>query len=321
MSAIGKSLVALLLVVPLLKADDDAPALFQNREHFINAIATNLQVDCVATPTELTGNHDVVMTLTIRGATNPHRIRRPQLADRVAWKALFQQITNGDDAPAQPGDPAVSFTYRLRPRTTGPVTIPAIQLDYFTPSAAAGRQIRTKYTEPIPLIVRAEPAPPRPEPELENVLVSRTPFVPSEPTRLHWIALLVGLIVLLMSWVLLWRWQHPEGVRLARHRRNRAMRRLLDALDHAGPTPAVATSKAVRGYLVERHGLDVTATVPSEMVANLQSRLAPKRVAELMQLLTLCDAARFDGTIPSSVAESLPATARQMVLAWEEHPE
>jgi hypothetical protein len=277
---------------------DDAPAIYQTNEHFTNALANSLTITLECTPNTLRDDEFTTLRLTLRGMSNPTRVRRLPLGERSEWVALFRSISDG---ATQLGDQEVAFEYRLQPRTHGRLELPTIQLDYFSP---ASQQLHTKYTDSLPIIVspsQLDATPPTPRPAV----------VVSEPSVLQWLMMLASVVVGTGGYVLAWRWRNPDGVRLANLRRNRAVRRVWRALDVAEPN----ISLILREYLIERYLLAATATVPSEIAACLRATtLSEARLDEVVAILEACDESRFS---LQHEQRELAKAVRELVMNWE----
>jgi hypothetical protein len=325
MSATGKLAFAILvLFCAPASADDDAPAIHQAKPNFHNAMTNgNLAVSWTAMPTEFAFDSDTQLTLTVSGATNPHRVRRPDLANHPAFKTLFRQIANADDSPANREAKSVTFTWMLRPRTSGKMTLPEMPyLFYHTPSGT----IREKYLDKIELSVRpAATTSPTVRP-LEapdrffslNFDEARLQQPISAPRFWHWLVLVCGLPILGTLVVIAWRHFNPEGVRLARLRQNLAIRDALDGLDRAkrSAEPIEHTQRVIETYLLERHGQRLKPTVPSELEAMLANAdVRPDRVETAISLLRQCEAARFGTNAPD--ANTLLQRIREFILSEE----
>ncbi|QEL19120.1 BatD family protein [Limnoglobus roseus] len=304
-------------------ADEDAPAIHQARPNFYNAVGgRNLKVTWSAEPTTLSVDSELTLTLTVSGAVNPQRVRRPDLAAMPAFKSRFQQITAGTDPPVEKTSPRVTFTYRLRPRDESVRDVPELQYDYY--STATGKP-ETRYLDAIPLQVTAaavvlpSPLPLDGPPRLfrlpsEAALQSRTKH---DPNWWHWRGLLVAMILAVAGGVAIWRLRNPNGRRFARVRRHRAVRNALDTMDRASESlePLALVSSALRRYFWERHGLPTVAS-PGELETAFRAAAIPaERIAPAVELLRKIDAARFGGD--SDNALSLIALARELVLTWE----
>ena len=122
-------------------------------------------------------------------------------------------------------------------------------------------------------------------------------------------------------WIFVWRHRNPDGVRLAKLRRNRAVRAALDGLDRAGrsPEPVAAASRVFRDYLAARFGAAAPSPTPGDIArAMTEAQLPAGRIAEAVQLVRDCDASRFAGESPGG-AFPIPRV-RRLILAWEEQP-
>jgi hypothetical protein len=302
-------------------AAEDAPAIYQSAPNFYNAVAgPGFAVTWAATPTDVTVDGGVTLTLTIAGVANPHRVRRPDLGSFPTFKARFRQITNGPDGS---DTNRVTFAYRLYPREAGETAVPEIPFGYYSP---ASQKLATKYLDEIPLKVRpremsaAAPVPlEAPErffqiPSEDDLLKPR----PAPPDWRHWLGLVAALSVIGVVWVAVWKRAYPDGTRLAALRRNRAVRRALDGLASAGRSadPPARAAAVLRNYLVERFGLPAGPAVPSDVEAAMRAGNVPEeRVVAVVELLRKCDAARFGG--PTDGGMSVVGQARELVLRWE----
>lgn len=332
MCATGKRMFLLfVLLSSFASAQDepdanDAPAIFQNREHFYNAISTgNLTVTWSATPKEIAADGELSLTLTVANAQNPQRIRRPNLRSIPAFVERFREIV---DVPDEMPNTVANFRYRLRPRRSGEIEIPGLRFDYFHPNTPEGREISTKYAIAISVMVReavipVSPAVPRPAaPDRFLVWPSgiseRTSFS-SGPSALAWLAAIAAIAILTVGWVRLWRVRNPDGVRLANLRRNRAARLALDGLARAGraPEPAALVAKHLRDFLADRHDFHNLGTVPMDIERELRTAKVPEaKIANAVKLFRACDEARFGLRIGD--AARLVTTAQNIILNWEE---
>ncbi len=332
MCATGKRMFLLfVLLSSFASAQDepdanDAPAIFQNREHFYNAISTgNLTVTWSATPKEIAADGELSLALTVANAQNPQRIRRPNLRSIPAFVERFREIV---DVPDEMPNTVANFRYRLRPRRSGEIEIPGLRFDYFHPNSPEGREISTKYAIAISVMVRGavipvSPAVPRPAaPDRFLVWPSgiseRTSFS-SGPSALAWLTAIAAIAILTAGWVRLWRVRNPDGVRLANLRRNRAVRLALDGLARAGraPEPAALVAKHLRDFLADRHDFHNLGTVPMDIERELRTAKVPEaKIANAVKLFRACDEARFGLRIGD--AARLVTTAQNIILNWEE---
>ncbi len=297
----------------------DAPAIHQSHPNFSNAIAgPGFDVSWTATPLEL--STDGVITLTIRfvGVANPDRVRRPDLASRPPFKANFREILNGTDVP--PDAMSATFTYRLRPRNEAVRGIPELEVAYYRP----GSGVSTKYCDEIPLTIKPAanaPAAVRPldAPERFFALPDPNRATARQPAWFDWIGLIAILSVAPTVWIFIWRKRNPDGLRLAKLRRNRAVRAALDGLDRAGrsPEPVAAAVRVFHVYLAARFGAAAPSPTPGDIArAMAEVELPAGRIAEAVQLVRDCDASRFAGEA-NPEAFSVPRV-RRLILAWEE---
>lgn len=329
MCATGNCILLLfVLVSSVASAQDepeanDAPAIFQNREHFYNAISTgNFTITWSATPKEIAADGELILTLSVANAQNPQRIRKPNLRSIPAFAERFREIV---DVPDEMPNTVANFRYRLRPRRSGEIEIPGLRFDYFHPNAPEGREVNTKYATAISVTVREAVAavpPARPRPAApERFLVWPSDVSPSFPFRGvgAWLIAIAGIAILTVGWVRLWRVRNPDGVRLANLRRNRAVRLALDGLTRAErtPEPAALVAKHLRDFLADRHDFHNLGTVPMDIERELRTTTVPDaKIASVVKLFRACDEARFGYRADN--AQSLVATARGIILNWEE---
>ena len=82
-------------------------------------------------------DEEVVATLTVRNATNPRDVTRPDLKAVPKFNKLFTIIDRPDPRPAADAR-EVKFTYRLRPRDLAVKEVPSFAFHYYNPTAAVG---------------------------------------------------------------------------------------------------------------------------------------------------------------------------------------
>lgn len=319
------SAVALLVLFSPARAQDphpdDAPPLLQPTEHFYNALGRSVSVEWSADKTTVPAGGDIAVSLVVRGATNPHRVRKPALRDLPKFKVF--EVLDAADPPAEKGAKEVRFDYVLRPRSAGVTEIPELQFNYANLAAPEGKQIRTTYAKKLPIRVTSPaptvtaPAGPLEAPERFFHLADDY-REPTEPGWPGWVGLVFAVPLGVVGWVFFWRLMNPDGVRLAKLRRNRAVARALDALRQAAksPDPAANAAAAVRVYLIGRWGMPPDATVPTEIAEALKATDVPaERAAAAVEFFRKCDAARFapKGDDRASLVED----ARGMILNWE----
>lgn len=261
--------------------------------------------------TSLREDESLTATLTITGASNPDEIVRPDIAKIRAFADRFQIEGVSGTSPV--------FVYKLRPRNAQVNRLPSLDFFYdsgvkvgdpFKNARAAGfdlviTPVEKPAAQPTPLI-----APERLfKLETGSRVLEREPFVAG---WFSWVALFLLGILAASVWYALWRRAYPDGARLAKLRRNRAMRRAMDALARADSPERVAS--AVVGYVRSRCPLPAGCETPSDVRAALHAAgITGADAAE--SFLRRCDAARF---APSSDnAMSLAAEARALLATLE----
>lgn len=323
MSATGNLLLFALVAAP--PSVEDLTAVERQTEHFYNAVATKkVEVAWSADPATVPRDGEVMLTLTVRNAANPHELTRPNLAAMDAVTKLFQVIDRVDP-PAARDAKEVRFTYTLRPREVGAAVVPALKYVYYRSDFADGDRFQTTYakaltvtvTPPAPKVSPASPAVPLEAPE-EFFKLAEDSHRFRVPGRFGWLLPVAAIPVVVAGWVIVWRWVFPDAARLAKLRRNRAVRRALDQLRSAreSPDPAGGAAGAFRRYLVGRYGVPSTAQTPSEIAAALEELGEPtERVNDAAAFLRSCDATRFAD--PGDNGVSVAAQAEALILAWE----
>lgn len=318
MYATGSRALLVLLIASSCSAAD-APAILQSTPNFSNAIAgPGFDVTWTAIPSELSIDGSIELTIRFVGVTNPDRVRRPDLAARPRFKSNFREILKGPDVP--PEATSIAFTYRLRPRDESVRAIPELEVAYFKPGTGRG----TLYLDEITLTIKhsaSVTATVRPLDAPERFFALPDSASMRPPSWLAWTGLIAVLFFSPLAWIALWRFRNPDGVRLAKLRRNRAVRTALDGLDRAGhsPEPVVATVKVFHDYLASRYGAAAPSPTPGDIGrAMAEVQLLAEQIAEAVQLVRDCDASRFAG---ESDRETFPIRrVRQLILAWEERP-
>lgn len=297
----------------------DAPAIHQSHPHFSNAIAgPGFNVSWSATPLELSTDEFTTLAIRFDGVVNPDRVRRPDLASLTSFKANFREILTGSDGP--PDAASVTFHYRVRPRNESVRAVPELKVAYYSP----GSGVSTKYLDEIPLAIKPATGGPAvirflEAPERFFALPDPNRAAERPPSWLAWIGLFVVLSIAPSVWIYFWRHRNPDGVRLANLRRIRAVREALDGLDRAGrsPDPVAAAMRVFHGYLASRFGAMAASPTPGDISqAMVEVEMPTARIAEAVQLVRDCDAARFAGKDRGD-AMSI-ARVRGLILAWEE---
>ncbi len=243
---------------------------------------------------ELAEDETLLATLTIRGATNPQEIVRPELGTMKAFTDQFRRIENGAESRA--GE--VSFTYRLQPRDPKTNRLPSLDFPYSRPGES--RPTQSTRVKGIDLVVTA--AVPKPElkpppvpmtdpEELFSIttgpqVLRREPFSPSRST---WLALLLAGPLVGLTWFLVWRQLYPDAARRAHLQRTRAARRALETLRHSQDAGIV-----VLRYLRERFQLPHEAVTPADIESSLQGeKVSAENANAVEEFFRQCDAARF----------------------------
>jgi hypothetical protein len=319
------------------------PAFFEPTQGFYKARGARVTATWSIDREEVPEDGTVTATLTIRGAANPREIVRPDLAKlrdsdgRLPYAERFQ-IENVPGALA-PDAKEVTFVYRLRPRNREVDKLPSLEFWYDT-GKKAGNPFQKTWAKGPRLVVTAavRPAPPpvplaEPERFFEIQTGSRVldpePFVAG---RRLWVFLFLGGALAAGAWYFVWRHVYPEGARLARLRRSRAVRRAADGIRRAARTadPAGAIATAVGGYLRARFPIPTGAETPGEIGASLNelfvrsrgdgaakpmAALQPNRIDEVVGFLRRCDEARFASIRDNSL--SLAEEAQAMLMRLE----
>jgi hypothetical protein len=317
--------LVLLLAPPAIAQEvdsDDAPPFYQPTEHFYNALGRSVTVEWSADRTEVPVGGNIAVTLTVRGATNPHRVHKPNLRDLPKFKAF--EVVDSTDPPAAGDAKEVRFKYVLRPRSADVSEIPELQFNYVNLAAPEGKQVRTTYAKKLPIRVTpaasAATAAAGPLIAPERFFRLRDDYAePTEPGWVGWLGMVLLVPLATAIWVFCWRLLNPGGVRLAKLRRNRAVARALDALARAAksPDPAANAALAMRVYLIGRWGMPPAAAVPAEVAVALKATELPnERIAAAVEFFRKCDAARFAPC--NEGGASLVEDGREMILTWED---
>jgi len=300
-------IVAAALAVVVLAGQ---PALFEPPQGYYKArgprVIATWSVDRVTLPEDAS----LVATLAIEGATNPTEIVRPDLANMREFADRFQI------EPLPTASPGV-FVWRLKPRNATVDRLPS--LDFFYDSGVkVGNPFKNARVKGIDLVVTAVEKPaaapiPLLAPErlfaYDSSPMDREPFEAGTPA---WLGLFAFGLLVAGGWLLAWRRLYPDGAKLAKLRRNRAMRRATDALRRADSAAAVAA--AAIGYIRSRCPLSPGRETPAEVGEAL--RLAGIDEADATEaFLRRCDAARFSAS--SDTPMSLAEAARDLLAKLE----
>jgi hypothetical protein len=288
------------------------------QEHFYGAIADGpprLRWELSTTSAPL--GTPVTLTLVVQNVVNPYELTRPPLLELPGFRDLFSAV---EDLPDEPnGSDGVAFRYKVTPRNEGTWRVPELTYSYYARRAGEGSRTQTVYArQSAPFTVTKPPQ----EPATTAPLAAPDEFFERReggafargggPPWWAWVALPAAGAVAAAGWVIGWRVFFPDAARLARVRRNKAVRTALDRLRKGHPT-AEQIAVTVRNYLITRWGLAFTAQTPAEVAAGLaQVGVSAERAAEAEGLLRACDAARFGGDTGVSANR-----AAVMIERWE----
>jgi len=307
-------------------ANPEPPDIWQPAEHFYKAQGSRVKVAWTLDRTSVPEDEELVATLTVKGATNPQEIVRPDLKKLEAFESRFV-ITDNRDPPPAAGAPEVRFSYRLRPRNRQVTAVPTLKFAYYDRSAPEGKQYQTTQAKFVSITV----TPPRPKPPPPAIplnepdhlfavasgprVLEARPFVPGDWA---WPAVALGGPLAALGWYVAWRRVFPDAARLTRLRRTRAARRAIDAARRSGHAadPPGTIAGAVLAYLRARFPLPPGAVTPTEVGAALAELGLPAEECEsVADFLRACDAARF--APPGETDPSLAASAEALVVRLE----
>ena len=119
-------------------------------EGYSGAIARNLAVSAKLDSSLCTAGDPLMLTLTMKGAADPSRIRAPSFAALLKKGGVFR-VDEASVKSRVEGDARI-FTWRVRAIKAGTVEFPALPIAFFD---AAARAYRTVQTESIPVQVKA----------------------------------------------------------------------------------------------------------------------------------------------------------------------
>jgi hypothetical protein len=308
----------------------EQPGFFEPTQDYYRARGSKVTAAWGLDRIEVPEDGVLTASLTIRGATNPHEIVRPDLAKvrdedgRHPFAERFQ-IEDVSGASARPEAKEVVFVYRLRPRGLGVNRLPSLPFWYDT-GVRVGNPFQLTRAKGIDIVVARvakarPPAVPLIEPdrlfqlEAGPGLPDREPFAPGVGS---WVVLFGLGLAIAGGWYAGWRWAYPDGARLARLRRSRAVRRATDAIGRAGrgADPAGAVAAAVIGYLRARFPLPPGAETPAEVEEGLRAAGQTAPVLDWVEaFLRRCDELRFAPT--SDRPLSLAAEAESLLVRLE----
>lgn len=297
------ALVLLFVLHPSSFIRSEPPTFFEPKDGYYQARGVRVLAVWAVDRTELPEDGELLATLTVRGATNPHEIVRPDLRKLKPFADSFRSIQDVP-APAAARDASeVSFAYRLRPRDRAVNRLPSLDFFYLNPAIVNKNPFENARARGIDLTVTAPapkpPPPPLPMYEPDHLFAVATGVQVSEresfrPGVWSWIAAFALGPIAAIGWFIVWRIAYPDAARLARLRRSRAARRALDAIRRAGRSadPAGAIAGAVLGYLRSRFVLPIGAETPSEIEAALTVERVPI-AADAAAFFRKADAVRF----------------------------
>jgi hypothetical protein len=301
------------------------PPLFEPQEGYYKAKGTRVSATWSVDRDKLAEDEVLLATLTVRGATNPQEIVRPDLRKLKDFTDQFRTIEHVGDGGDAVG---VSFTYRLRPRDRDTKRLPSLDFFFLKPGGgdkpfenARAKGINLTVTAAAPKPVAKLPPVPMTEPDaLFEIaagpdVLGRGPFVPGA-----WAWLAMAAFGPLAAWggFVAWRRVYPDSARQALIRRSRAARRALEtiAAAHKRPDTAAAITNAVLHYLRHRFPLPAGADTPSELEAGLRAADVPAvDAAVTAEFFRMCDEARF--APESDIAMSLRGAASSIIARME----
>jgi len=278
------------------------PPLFEPQEGYYKAKGTRVTATWTVDREKLAEDEVLLATLTIRGASNPQEIVRPDLNKLKLFKDQFRSIEDAGGSDEKD----VSFTYRLRPRDRDTNRLPSLDFFFLKPGGgdkpfenarAAGKKLTVTAAAPKPQAKRTPVPMTEPDALFEITagpdVLGREPFVPGA-----WAWLALAAFGPLAAWAgfVTWRRVYPDSAREAMIRRSRAARRALEAIAvaHKLADPAAAITNAVLHYLRHRFPLPAGADTPVELEAGLRAaNVSVVDAGVAAEFFRLCDAARF----------------------------
>jgi hypothetical protein len=297
--------------------------LFEPTEHFYKMRGAKVAAKWSVDRTELPEDGTLTATLTFEGVANPAEAVRPDLAKvrdeqgRYPYRDRFQI----EDVPSAGNGRQPEFVWKLRPRSTQVNRLPTFEF-WYDSGVKAGNPYRKGRAAGIDLVVTPAVKPPPPvvpilEPdELFKLRPVEMPvYQPKPPGPEAWLFPFVLGAVVAGTWFWVWRRIYPDGARLAKLRRSRALRQASDAIRRAGHSddPAGTVAAALIGYLRSRYHLPAGSETPGE-VANAVEKagVSAENATLIAAFLQKCDAARF---APASDNPLSLAAEAQLVLA------
>lgn len=322
--------VVVLIVVSSSHADSSDPPFFEPKEGYYQARGTRVTAAWTVDRTEVAEDGVLTATLTVRGATNPHEVVRPDLRKLKPFADSFRSILDVPGPAAGPDAAQVSFTYQLRPRDRTVSRLPSLDFYYFNQAVKNRNPFENARVKGLDLTVTASaPKPPLPpvpmtEPDLlfevttgSGVLVP----APTGPGVWGWVGLFLAGPLGAVVWLGVWRVVYPDAARVARVHRTRAARRALDAIRRAAHAadPSGAVAAAVSGFLRTRFPLPAASPTPAEVAAGLTAAGVAEADAEAAAaFFRRADAARFAPSSDTGVSladEAVALVARLEAVA------
>jgi len=313
------------------------PKVGQPSSDFYNAAGSGVKIQADAEPRELSTNDRLTFKLTITNLLNPAEVEKPslkKLPDFAGYQVDESPELDPKIDPRRRGQRV--FVYKLRPSSEKQTFIPAVTFYYYDPALRVPPErpqlaFPLRRTSAIEIRVHAPSVTnpgvqiPVDVPQFALSLASGNALSPerSELPGWLWRLALVAPPFLAIGWLFAWRALYPDAARLARMKRNRAVRHALNALANVKRANAVESagmiSQIVIAYLRERFDLPLEARTQREIAEYLERiDIAPEHVEQASQLFRACDAARF-GPAPV-VATDLADAAERLVVALEERP-
>ena len=317
----GWAVILFVLGTPYSALGAQVPALFQPPSGFYGAAGRDVETSWAVDRTTVPLGETLTATLTVRGATNPREVARPDLRQLKPFADKLEVEDIPGPVPAADAK-EVAFAYRLKPRNRGVDRVPGLDFYYRKAGIPEGRNpYMNARARPVEIVVTAPVAkaapPPVPLAEPDRLFaVTAGPAVlggePSAPGVWAWLALIATGPLVAGGWYAGWRWKYPGAARAARLRRARAARRAVAAIrrSHRTPDPAATIAGAVVGYLRSRFPLPPGTDTPAEVGdATRAAGLPDEPAEEVTAFLRRCDAARFGGLGDDPVSLGADAVA------------
>lgn len=311
----------LMLLAWLPSAAVDAPLLGRPSDHFYGAVGDQVRISSDASRIEVRVEEEFTFTLRIDGTDNPANLQRPDLRQIEDFDSSFH-IDDLDDGPELPANERY-FRYRLRPKHERVKRIPALLYRYFQPKL---HYFATTVSDELPLTVLPHQASdgtalPLDAPDFLFEVVTGSRVQKRHDNRMDWFwaALAwIGPLAACAVWYCWWRWRNPAAARLARLRRDRAVRHALDALA-ARDENIDRVVAAFRTYLQHRLDLTWRAQTMGDIDRELEAAgVAHSLRSQIGEFLSACDAGRFGP--PGSNHADVRKLGRRLILHVEELP-